>query len=330
MLHIVPDYYREFRCIGGSCAHNCCIGWEIDIDEAAAAYYAAVPGELGRRLQSGIDRSGEVPHFILGAGERCPFLNDCNLCDIHAQLGEDKLCTICAEHPRFHNELPGRTESGVGLCCEAAAELILSRRTPVKTVRLDEEPAAPVACSLPPEGSVPPAEDAVIALRDEAIALLQDRRLTLPQRLEAMRHRCAAALPAVSFAQWADFLQPLERLDPVWDETLALLRAPLTPAQLQAFDAHMTDRQHEYEQFAVYLVWRHFANAPDEEEAAVRAAFAALGCMLLHRMGAALFARNGDFTFAQQIELARQFSSELEYCEDNLYAVWDELYTALA
>ena len=119
----------------------------------------------------------------------------------------------------------------------------------------------------------------------------------------------------------------LEHLEVAWQHSLVLLELPLSQAQLAAFDAHMADRQHEYEQFAVYLVWRHFANAPDEQEAAVRAAFAALGCTLLYRMGAALFARDGAFTFAQQTELARQFSAELEYCEENLYAIWDELYT---
>ena len=51
MLHIVPDYYKEFRCIAGACRHSCCIGWKIDIDAASAARYAAVGGELGCRLR---------------------------------------------------------------------------------------------------------------------------------------------------------------------------------------------------------------------------------------------------------------------------------------
>ena len=29
----VPDYYSEFSCIADKCSDNCCIGWEIDIDE---------------------------------------------------------------------------------------------------------------------------------------------------------------------------------------------------------------------------------------------------------------------------------------------------------
>ncbi len=324
MLHIVPDYYIEFRCIGGSCRHNCCIGWEIDIDADSAAYYAAVPGEMGVRLQKNIDFSAQPPHFILGEGERCPFLNGENLCDIYAQLGENRLCGICADHPRFRNELPGRIETGLGLCCEEAARLILCREEPLRLVRQD---------ALPEEtgeaGGIPPGEDAILALRDEVLALLQDRSRTIPQRMDTVLQRCGAVLPARTMPEWKGFLLGLERLDESWTQTLTLLDDLLPPQAFAAFDAHMTGRQYEYEQFACYLVYRHFANAPDAEEAAVRAAFAVWGWRLLYTLGAALYAHTGEFSFAQQAELARQFSSELEYCEDNLYAIWDELYAAM-
>ena len=324
MLQIVPDYYKEFHCIGGSCRHNCCIGWEIDIDENTAAAYADVPGEMGARLRANIDFAAEPPHFVLGAGERCPFLNAQNLCDIHLQLGEGALCGICADHPRFRNELPGRIESGIGLCCEGAARLILGHKAPVQPEVLPDASTGGVTvyASLPKE-------DVILALRDEVIALLQNRQLTLAQRLDAVLTQCGAILPQRSMAEWAAFLRGLERLDESWTQTLALLEQPLSPEQLAAFDGYMADRQYEYEQFTVYLVWRHFANAPDEDEAAVRAAFAALGYRLLHQMGATLYSRDGIFDFEQQAELARQFSSELEYCEENLYAIWDELYAAL-
>ena len=29
----IPSYYEEFSCIADKCKDNCCIGWEIDIDE---------------------------------------------------------------------------------------------------------------------------------------------------------------------------------------------------------------------------------------------------------------------------------------------------------
>ena len=77
-----PDYYSLFRCIAGRCRHNCCIGWEIDVDGDSLAAYDQIGGEMGERLHKCIDRSGEMPHFILGEQERCPFLNGKNLCDL--------------------------------------------------------------------------------------------------------------------------------------------------------------------------------------------------------------------------------------------------------
>ena len=29
---ITLDYYEKFNCISSNCKHNCCIGWEIEID----------------------------------------------------------------------------------------------------------------------------------------------------------------------------------------------------------------------------------------------------------------------------------------------------------
>ena len=44
MLFVVPDFYEDFHCLAGKCAHSCCVGWEIDIDEDSFAYYSGVEG----------------------------------------------------------------------------------------------------------------------------------------------------------------------------------------------------------------------------------------------------------------------------------------------
>lgn len=62
-----------FHCIADRCRHNCCIGWEIDVDEDSLAAYDQIGGEMGERLHKCIDRSGEMPHFLLGEQERCRF-----------------------------------------------------------------------------------------------------------------------------------------------------------------------------------------------------------------------------------------------------------------
>ena len=40
------------------------------------------------------------------------------------ELGEDALCEICTQHPRFHNEYGNIRQTGLGMACEEAARLI--------------------------------------------------------------------------------------------------------------------------------------------------------------------------------------------------------------
>lgn len=307
MLKVAPDYYPNFKCIASACKHNCCIGWEIDIDEATADFYTRVEGALGKRLADHISKT-DPPYFILDENKRCPFLNKENLCDLILGLGEHHLCTVCARHPRFQNELPGRVESGLGLCCEAAAALILGQSKPM---RLKTEGRSRV-------------QDQIIDLRDELLALLQDRAQSIPRRLTTMLERLGTVLPEKSPSQWATVLLSLERLEEEWTEKLTALQS--TSFDLAAFDAYMAPRQTEYENLAVYFLYRHFANAPTLSDTPPRAAFAALAVEILHVLGAVHYARFGSFTFADQVELARLFSAEIEYSDENFHALLDLLY----
>ena len=105
MLLITPDYYDDFKCKASACTDNCCIGWEIDIDEYSDAVYSSAEGEFGQFLNECIDRSSDVPSFRLGENERCSLLDENNLCRIITNMGEDCLCDICHMHPRFVNYL---------------------------------------------------------------------------------------------------------------------------------------------------------------------------------------------------------------------------------
>ncbi len=301
---VFPDYYKDFRCIKGGCKHNCCIGWEIDVDPDTLEKYKNVGGEFGERLSKNISLDGEA-HFVLAEKERCPFLNRDNLCDIIINLGEDYLCQICDAHPRFKNELPDRVEVGLGLCCEAAARLILSKKEPVKFL---------------PEVDT---DDEIILLRDGIISVLQDREISLEERIDGIFSLVGADKDGRSASEWAEVLLGLERLDENW--TKLVLKLKDFGGDTAEFDRFMLSRQTEYEQFLVYLIYRHFANAPDFDSAVARARFAVLGYEILRSLGAIIFSEKGDFTLSDQIELARLFSSEIEYSDENLYTILDGL-----
>ena len=124
-----PWYYKEFQCIASACSDSCCIGWEIDIDEETWEKYHKVDGDFGKRLQENIqtfqEGDGNCHCFSMDESQRCPFLNEKNLCDIIINLGEEYLGQICTDHPRYYDWFLDGKECGIGLCCEEAARLIL-------------------------------------------------------------------------------------------------------------------------------------------------------------------------------------------------------------
>ncbi len=141
MKYHKPAFFDQFHCIGSACTDTCCAGWEIEVDETTAEGYLAEKGEFGDRLRREIGTEpGE--YFFKLKNNRCPFLNKENLCDIFINIGEDRLCDICREHPRFYNWFGDYTEVGLGLCCEEAERLLFSDHRPltfIEEVTQDEE-----------------------------------------------------------------------------------------------------------------------------------------------------------------------------------------------
>ncbi|MCF0120712.1 MAG: hypothetical protein HUJ65_03655, partial [Oscillospiraceae bacterium] len=115
------------------CRHNCCMKWEIDVDEASLSRFMADP-DIARH----IDKTG-TPHIRLDERGRCPFLTDNNLCSMVLKHGKDFLCLICRDHPRFISFWSDRAEFGLGIVCEEAGRIILGRQSPMRLVELNDD-----------------------------------------------------------------------------------------------------------------------------------------------------------------------------------------------
>ncbi len=296
MKTIKPNYYDKFKCIAQHCNHNCCIGWEIDIDPDTLAYYQELPSPWGDKLRSHISLN-DTPHFILGRNDRCPFLNDDNLCDLICAFGEDGLCNICADHPRFFNEFSDRIECGLGLCCEEAARLILSKNEPVQFLA-DEDSAENVTAQ----------EREFFKLRQDIYSVLQDRSIPMNQRIDQLFDAYSVKqLPPLS--DFKKIYRSLERMDPQWAH------------YIDQFED--TDWSHQWEipceQLAVYLVYRHLAGALKDGQLKERIRFIALtlrvfNCLIRNRT-----------TLEDLYEIARLYSAEIEYSDENIEILLDHL-----
>ena len=307
MTEIYPAYYEAFRCTAGACRHNCCIGWEIDIDATSAARYASLPGEMGERIRAAIE-PGEPPHFRLGDAGRCAMLREDNLCEIQRTLGEGALCDICRDHPRYRVFLPGRTEIGLGLCCEEAARLLLSQ---TEKVTLCGEVSA-----APPRETVE-----LLLFRQKLLDTAQDRRFSLGGRMQKILALAGASLPRRTARAWAAFFAALEPLEEEFPEALSRLDGAVDFAGFHAVSAAW---ETEYEQLLVYFLLRHLL-ADEGWGVKARAAFAVLNTAMLYALGAATRTEKGAVSFAERVELARLWSANIEYSEENMRAVLDAL-----
>lgn len=293
MKLIAPDYYLNFECIADRCRHSCCIGWEIDIDEETLVHYRSVSGDFGKRLREGIIEEDGVAHFRLCEDERCPFLNEKGLCDIILTLGEDALSQICTDHPRFCSFFSDRTEIGLGLCCEEAARLILSKREKATlTVLEDDGEDEPLTRE----------EDTLFSLRDQLFILAQDREKTLDERMTEILSFVGADLPQRSREEWIDIYLSLERMDDAWSKLL-------TEAKAFQGDAVLLDDEIPFEQLLVYFIYRHLSDT--EADAVKKVSFAVLSVCFI-RMLCAVHRDKPGMT-----EICRLYSSEIEYSEEN-------------
>lgn len=311
MTQTTLNVFQNFHCIAGDCKHSCCIGWEIDIDEDTLECYRQIGGDFGRRLAENIDLT-ETPHFKLTKDERCPFLNEKNLCDIILNLGEESLCKICTDHPRFRNFFSDHTETGFGLCCEAAAKQVLDFKEKAEEVVLEEE-----------DGGEPLSawEQTILSARQKLIAVAQDRSLPFSARLQAISDYAGAKANSKSLAQWAAFYKTLERLSPDWDEELEILSRMKTP--LKNPTEALPDTP--FEQLLTYFLYRHLPDAEDAEDLKKRAGFAALSCQILFALCSEKTANGEPFSVDMLAELARMYSSEIEYSQENIDSLLDVL-----
>ena len=128
----VPKYMNSFKCIGGACEDNCCIGWDVDIDKVTFAKYQKVTHPLMQReLKRYVKVNPEVysdainyAFAVLTPEKHCTFLNADHLCMIQKHLGESYLSNVCSSFPRITNKIDGKLERSATPSCPEVMRLL--------------------------------------------------------------------------------------------------------------------------------------------------------------------------------------------------------------
>lgn len=312
MKIIAPNYYKKFKCIADKCQHSCCIGWEIDIDKNAYEKYMNISSDFGDRLKENIDVLDDTAYFKLGENERCPFLNKNNLCDIILTLGENSLCQICNDHPRFRNFYDDRTEIGLGLCCEAAAALIIGQKGTVTLDIIDDD-------GKKEENSEE--ENEFFKCRQKLFDILQNRSKSVEERINDVLVVSGAKIPQISISDLADIYLSLERLDDKWTDLLGILKT----ADISNNITLPSYFELIAEQLLVYFIYRHLSESLWDGRLSHRVAFSILSYQMIKYLCQLHVIKFGGITFDDITEYARMYSSEIEYSEDNIETLLEYL-----
>ena len=311
-----PSYFDTFRCIAGRCPDSCCKEWDVLVDADKAAFYRALPGDLGDRLRQVLkDEDGDV--YMTIENRRCPMWREDGLCRIQAELGEGALCKTCREFPRLTHDYGDFIEYGLELSCPEAARIIL-------------ETPAPAFLTQEADGGEAPEYDAtdmeiLLRTRDAAREILNDAAYSVPERLillllyayqaqsdlngveispdqnhdHLLEHVRKYARPG-NMQEILNFFKDLEILTPEW---AARLDAP-SPGPWES--RHLT--------LARYFVDRYWLQAISDFDLVSRVKFAVISCLVIRTLGGNL------------VETAQLYSKEIENSIENVEAILDAAY----
>ncbi len=311
-----PSYFDQFQCIAAACPDSCCKEWEVQVDDASAARYLSMEGNLGDRLR-GVLRREDGGYLMTIEDGRCPMWRADGLCRIQAELGEEALCHTCREFPRLLHDYGDFQERTLELSCPEAARLILNAS------------AAPMTeVEIPGEGEAEYDADAMevlLATRRRMLDILSDESRPVGQVLAlGLLYGCQAQgeldsgemeefdpVRAMETAQElakpadtqgiVDFFIGLEILTPQWRQRLS---APEKGAW-----------QREQLALARYFVERYWLQAVSDYDLYSRVKLGIISCLLVRLLG-------GDVT-----ETAQLYSKEIENNSDNVEAILDAAYT---
>ena len=285
-----PKYYKKFKCIADKCEHSCCVGWEIDIDDKTLNKYKKLRTGYANTVNDSISEE-QTPHFILKKDEKCPHLDENGLCKIIINLGEEYLCDICREHPRFYN-YTSVAEVGIGMSCREAARIILSSSDYATFELIGSVSAETDACDF--DG---------ISERGKVYEILKDTSISYAKRLEKIRKNYGIELE--DDAYWLKILNSLEYLD---ENHKTLFMKYSKDSRTSLFDEAL-------ERFLAYFIYRHTTEASCIEDFSLRLKF----CLFCESLFASLIACESAKSINELAYLASIISEEIEYSSDNTY-----------
>ncbi len=321
MIYIKPSFYDDFKCIAEKCTDNCCIGWEIDIDDETLDKYNNLEGSLGDEIRSKITTSDDGSKcFELCNNDRCPFLNENNLCRIIISYGEDALCEICKNHPRFYEWFPGVKECGLGLSCEAVCRVLLSSENRFTLIETNDY--EPINLETKEDTIISDSYIFISALRERFFDILFSDKGSYYEKLESvcvMAERfCGEVLPLRNNKELIEAYFNTEPIDEKWSEYIKNMRDNLDSyysERAEFKECYKYDKL--YPKILSYIFYRHLTKAAFDGDILSRICFCLESVKFIELCDMVTYCNKKELTLEDRIENLKNWSKQVEYSEEN-------------
>ena len=321
MIYIKPSFYDDFKCIASKSTDNCCIGWEIDVDEKAIDKYNSVQGEFGDEIRRKIITSPDGSRcFGLDENDRCPFLNDKNLCRIIINCGEDALCHICKNHPRFYEWFPGVTECGLGLSCEEVSRILLSDTN--RLIFTETNDGEKINLDSKEDTVISDNYIFISGLREVFYDILFDDGKSYYEKLEKIILRaqnfCGEELPLKSNKELIESYKRTEPIDDNWTcyiDDLLLNFESYAKKREEFKEKFKNDKL--YPKILAYIFYRHLSKSAFDGGVMERICFCLEGVKFIELCDMKTYCRKNKLTLEDRIENLKNWSKQVEYSEEN-------------
>lgn len=318
----VPTYFEKFKCIADRCPDTCCIGWEVDIDNKTAEKYSSLNGEIGNKIKKHltIDEAG-CNIFTLCDGDRCPFLNNCNLCEIHLEAGESFLSRTCTLFPRFFDDFGEIRETGLGFGCPEAARIILSEDEPF-SLKLHED------ITVETEDVDSDFLDELLTLRTEIFTVLENEELSFKNKIETVLSIASDFQKRIDSDDFFDethyrdfnncltILENMEYINSERKNFLENLKDEKLPENI------FNDYKDDFEKLMIYYIFRYLLKAVYDYDVLTKVKYGVFACVVISR----IYAYFKEPDFEKRVEIMYSYSKEIEYSDLNMDLLDDMMY----
>ena len=356
MQYRVPHYYKKFHCTADQCEDTCCAGWQIVIDEKTLKRYKRLRTPFGNRLHNSIDwKEGTFLQYdgrcaFLDENNLCDIYSElgegmfCRTCRNYPRHIEEfpnvreitlslscmeagKLILGCKEPVTFLTKETEREEPEEEnfdfflydkLCQvrEIACGILQNRK---------EDMRLRVAMAL---GL---AHDAECKIRASALFEVDDvcaryDKESAPQRFEKKLETCLEGTEdrfLMMQELWEVFgkLEVLRKTWPSrlssWKQTLYRDRETYQKAR-QLFREEVLEKNVYTEQLMVYFVSTYFCGGAYDGKGYSKMLMAVVSTLLIEELALATYMEKNKFSFHDMVDVAHQFSREVEHSDENL------------